>query len=450
MARKDLMKLGLSIRGTGYHAAAWRHAQVPAGGDLSFAHYLKVAEIAERGAFDMIFFADAVAIREDLSRREAIARTASLARLEPITLLSAIAARTSHIGLTATASTSYNEPYHIARKFASLDHISGGRACWNAVTSWSDAEAWNFGRDEHYDYAFRYGRAREFVEVVLGLWDSWEEGTAGRDKKSGIYFDPQKLHRLNHKGAHFSVRGPLNVERTPQGRPVVCQAGQSEEGQALAAATADIVFSAAQTLDAARVYYESVKGRLAAHGRSRDSLKVLPGILPIVGRDRDEAKRKYDALQALIDPEVGRSLVETLVGDLGDHPLDAPLPDLPATRTIRSLAGILNTIAQDGRLTLRQLYEAVAAGRGHRTVIGDARDVADALEEWFVAEAADGFNVAGAYLPGSIEDFTALVVPELRRRGLFRSAYEGRTLRENLGLAVPENRYAAARRAAGS
>ncbi|MDJ0391685.1 NtaA/DmoA family FMN-dependent monooxygenase [Roseomonas sp. E05] len=280
------------MRGVGYHSGAWRHPDVPAGGARDFRHFLRSAQTAERGLFDMVFLADGIGIRGRDEPPGALCRSDQNAELEPLTLLSALAPMTSHIGLVATASTTYNEPYHIARKFGSLDHISGGRAGWNVVTSWSDAEALNFGRDSQMAYADRYERAMEFVQVVLGLWDSWEADAFLQDKSSGIFFDPAKLHTLAHCGKHFKVRGPLSVARTPQGRPVIVQAGASEQGRDIAAATADIVFSAEQDLSKARDYYACIKGRLAGHGRAWESLLILPGIVPIVGRTRAEAQAK--------------------------------------------------------------------------------------------------------------------------------------------------------------
>ena len=440
------LRLGAFLMETGHHVAGWRAPDVPAHAALDFALYQRLAQTAERACFDAIFFADSVA-SDSGPGTEAMARAV---RFEPITLLSALAASTSRLGLIATATTTYNEPYHVARKFASLDQISQGRAGWNLVTSDNSAEAGNFGRDEHVDHAQRYVRAREFHDVVTGLWDSWEDDAFPNDKAGARYFDPARRHPLEHRGAHFSVRGPLNVARSPQGRPVVVQAGSSEAGRQLAAATAEVVFTAQPTLAAARAFYADLKARVAGAGRAPDSLKIMPGVFAVVGRSTDEARAKYEQLQSLVDPAAGVALVSRMIGnfDLSGYPLDEPLPPLPETQTgQRSRQQLLTGLAQEGALTLRQLYQRIAGGRGHFTVVGNASEVADALQEWFEGGAADGFNVMPPTLPGGLDDFATLVVPELQRRGLFRTRYEGRTLREHLGLQRPafgERRLAAA------
>ncbi|WP_145145084.1 LLM class flavin-dependent oxidoreductase [Roseomonas gilardii] len=438
------MRLGLSMRFLGYHAAAWRHPDMVPRGAFDFGQYREVARLAEQGCFDMLFLADSVAIRGHDRPEGSACRSAQNAELEPVTLLSALAAVTSRIGLVATASTTYNEPYHVARKFASLDHISGGRAGWNVVTSWSEAEAWNFSRESHPDYDTRYGRAAEFVDVVRGLWDSWEDGEPVADKASGIYYDPARLHALNHRGPHFSVRGPLSIPRTPQGRPLIVQAGASSQGQDIAARTADVVYSAEHELGAARDYYTGLKGRLARHGRDPGELLILPGIVPVVGRTEQEARDKFARLQDLIHPLVGLSYLTQLVGDLSAYPVDGPVPALTDDPAIRSFARILLGKARAGNQTIRQLYEDVASGWGMRVLVGDPGQIADEMVLWFREGAADGFNICPTHLPGGLADFNTLVLPELRRRGLFRTAYEGRTLRQNLGLREPANRYTAA------
>lgn len=430
---KRTIKLGVSMIGLGYHLANWRHPDAPADGNMSLPHFMRVIQAAERGLFDMGFLADGVGIRFHDEPKGALCRTAKNVQFEPLTLLSALAMVTKNIGLVATASTTYNEPYHVARKFASLDHISGGRAGWNVVTSVTDMEARNFNRDVAPGYDVRYDRAAEFVEVVRGLWDSWEDDAFVRDKVSGINYDPAKLHVLNHSGPHFKVAGPLNVARTPQGAPVIVQAGASEQGRELAAATADVVYAAAQTLEAAQAYYASVKGRMAKYGRHPDELKIMPGLMAIPGRTRQEAQDRYDVLQELVDPLVGLGALSNYLGDLSAYPLDGPVPE-PPNRRMHSRAGIFLDIARRDNLTIRQLYLSVAGGNGHRTVIGTPADIADAMEEWFHHEAADGFNILPPWLPGGLEDVVDMVVPELQRRGLYRTAYEGRTLRENLGI----------------
>ncbi|ALL66786.1 Nitrilotriacetate monooxygenase component A [Paraburkholderia caribensis MBA4] len=443
-SRKGHLRLGAFLYPTGHHIAAWRHPDSVVDAGRDFRHYVQLAQAAEAAKFDLVFLADGAGTRGD--NVDFLSRTAHsyVAQFEPLTLLSALAAVTQRIGLVGTASTTFNEPYHIARKFASLDHISGGRAGWNLVTSSSAHEAKNFNFDEHLAHARRYERAVEFAEVVEGLWDSWDEDAFVRDKASGRYFDPSKRHVLDHRGEFFNVRGPLNVERSPQGRPVVVQAGSSEAGKALAARTAEVIFTAQQTLDDAVAFYTDVKGRMAAYGREPDDLKIMPGVMPIVGATESEAREKFDALQALIDPAVGLALVSTVTGgfDLSGYPLDGPIPELPETNASKSRQSLALELARRENLTIRELYLRIAGARGHWQLVGTPEQIVDALEERFVNYGADGYNVMPALLPNSLDDFIRLVLPELRRRGLFRSEYEGRTLRENLGLAQPVSRYA--------
>ena len=424
--------LGLSMRYLGYHDAGWRHPKVPAGGASDYQHFLHCARQAERGRFDMIFFADGLGVRADDVPAGSLSHSNRNVELEPLTLLSALAPMTRHIGLVATASTTYNEPFHIARKFGSLDHISGGRAGWNVVTSWSEQEAWNFNRDAHLDYETRYERAQEFVQVVTGLWNSWEEDAFLHDKASGRFYDPEKLHVLNHRGKHFAVRGPLTVKRTPQGRPIIVQSGASEVGREIAAAHADVVYSVALNPGAAKAFYDDLKPRMAKHGRQPDQMKIMPALLPVVGRTQAEAEDKFAELQALIDPLVGLAHIYAEMGDLSGYPLDGPVPE-PKDPTLRSIAYEWWRKAQAENLTIRQLYMKRSVGVGFH-VVGTAAQVADAIEDWTEQGAADGFNVTPTHLPHGIDDFVELVVPELQRRGLSRTEYEGMTLRENLGL----------------
>jgi alkanesulfonate monooxygenase SsuD/methylene tetrahydromethanopterin reductase-like flavin-dependent oxidoreductase (luciferase family) len=404
------LKLGAFLMATGHHVAAWRHPEVPANAGLDFTHYKQLAQIAEAANFDALFVADSVAA----PTHDIASRMARSDHFEPLTLLSALSAVTEHIGLIATATTSYNEPYHVARKFASLDHLSGGRAGWNLVTSDNAAEALNFGRDEHIGHPERYSRAREFHQVVTGLWDSWEDDAFVRDKASGAYYDPSKLHVLDHVGEHFQVKGPLNVARSPQGQPVIVQAGSSETGRELAAQTAEVVFTAQTSLASAQAFYADLKGRLPKYGRSADSLKIMPGVFVVVGGNFDLSK----------------------------YPLDGPLPELPLTESgQQSRQKLLTELAGRENLTLAELGRKIAGGRGHYSLVGTPEQIADRLQEWFEQGAADGFNVLVPHLPGGLEDFANGVVPELQRRGLFRTEYEGRTLRENLGLARPGNRF---------
>jgi FMN-dependent oxidoreductase (nitrilotriacetate monooxygenase family) len=338
-------------------------------------------------------------------------------------------------------STTYNEPFHVARKFASLDHLSGGRAAWNVVTSANQAEAQNFNKEDHLLHALRYERAEEFLEVVTGLWDSWEDDAIVADKDNAVFADRSKLHTLHHKGEWFSVRGPLNVARPIQGHPVVIQAGSSEPGKELAARTAEVIFTAWQTLEEAQLFYSDVKGRLSKYGRSPDDMKIMPGIFPIIGRTEQEADEKKALLEELIPQEAGVSLLSGLISfDLTPYPVDGPLPELPDLQQInggKSRFTLLKDLADREELTIRQLYQRIAGARGHREIKGTPIQIADQLEEWFVNGAADGFNIMPPYLPGGLDDFVELVVPELQRRGLFRTDYKGSTLREHLGLKRP-------------
>ncbi|WP_226489112.1 LLM class flavin-dependent oxidoreductase [Pseudomonas sp. B20] len=434
------MKLGAFLMATGHHVAAWRHPEVPADAGLDFKHYRHVARVAEAAKFDVLFVADSVAA----ATGDIASRMARSDHFEPLTLLSALSAVTEHIGLIATATTTYNEPYHVARKFASLDHLSGGRAGWNLVTSDAAAEAQNFGRAEHVGHAERYSRAREFHQVVTGLWDSWADDAFTRDKASGEYYDPARLHVLNHEGEHFRVKGPLNVARSPQGQPVVVQAGSSEVGRDLAAQTAEVVFTAQTSLASAQAFYADLKGRLSTYGRAVDSLKIMPGVFIVVAETEALANAKFESFQELVEPQVGVALLGRMLGnfDLSGYPLDGPLPELPLTDSgQRSRQKLLTELADQENLTLAQLGRRIAGGRGHYSLIGTPEQVADELQRWFEQGAADGFNVLVPHLPGGLEDVAQLLVPELQRRGLFRTEYEGTTLRENLGLQRPAYRF---------
>ncbi|HBP6730599.1 TPA: LLM class flavin-dependent oxidoreductase [Pseudomonas aeruginosa] len=434
------LSLGAFLMATGHHVSAWRHPEVPADGGLDFRLYKCLAQVAEAAKFDAVFVADSVAAPTS----EIASRMARSDHFEPLTLLSALAAVTERIGLIGTVTTSYNEPYHVARKFASLDHISEGRAGWNLVTSDAAAEALNFNRQEHFGHAERYARAREFHEVVTGLWDSWEDDAFTRDKISGQYYDPAKLHVLNHEGEHFRVQGPLNVARSPQGRPVIVQAGSSETGRELAAQTAEVVFTAQTSLAAARDFYNDLKGRLPRFGRSADDLRIMPGVFVVVGQSQTEAQEKFEEFQELVEPRVGVALLSRMLGnfDLSAYPLDGPLPELPLTDSgQRSRQLLLTELAGRENLTLAQLGRRIAGGRGHYSLIGTPTQIADELQAWFEGGAADGFNVLVPHLPGGLEDVANHVVPELQRRGLFRREYSGSTLRDHLGLTRPANRH---------
>ncbi len=438
-----MMKLGLFIAGSGHHIAAWRDPGTHAEAVLSLAHYVEMARVAERGCFDLLFTADTNATfgPDDIG---VWSRTTGALRLEPLTLLSALAMVTERIGLVSTATTTYLEPYHVARLFASLDQISGGRAGWNLVTSQAAAEALNFNRAAHVPHGERYDRAREFAEVVLGLWDSWDEDAIVADKASGLFFHPDKLHFLDHAGAHFAVRGPLTIKRSPQGRPVIVHAGQSEPGRELAAAFAEVIFTVQQDLEEARGFSADMKARVAKHGRSPDHVKIMPGVMTIVGRTRHEAEARYEKLQSLIHPALGIKTLSEIVGfDLSPYPLDGPLPELARTNTEQQgRQKVVLDMARRESLTLRQLYMRVSGARAHRAICGTAAEIADSLEDWYRKGAADGFNIMPLTFPEGLEDFVGGVIPELQRRGLFRRAYEGRTLRQNLGLPVPPSRWA--------
>ena len=425
------MKLGLFLAPGGHHMAAWRHPDAYPNG-FSLKSYVAVAQVAERGCFDMLFVADVFSLTPEGGRQDSF-------RFEPLTLLAALAMATQHIGLVATATTSFNEPYNVARKFASLDHLSDGRAGWNVVTSSSTKEAYNFSREAHRPHADRYRTAHEFVEVVRGLWDSWDDDAVGIDKASGLFFDAQKMHMLNHDGAEFSVRGPLTLPRSPQGHPVLVQAGSSEDGKTLASQFAEVIFTIQRELPAAQAFYADIKARVAAFGRAPEHALVLPGVMPVVGRTRQEAQDKYEQLQALIHPQAGLvGLSRNLGVDLTGVDVDGPLPPIDITKLSQSRAvGMVETARRDN-LTVRQVYERLLVSKGHRQLIGSATDVADSLQAWFEADAADGFNVMPAVMPGGLADFVDLVVPELQRRGLFRKAYQGSMLRDHLGLPRPQ------------
>ncbi|AGT08457.1 LLM class flavin-dependent oxidoreductase [Paracoccus aminophilus] len=433
------MSLGLFLLGAGHHIAAWRLPEAPPNAAVSFPHYQAIAAEAEAAKFDAIFFADSASVRD--FGISPIDRDERSIRLEPLTLLSALAVSTDRIGLIATASTTYNEPYNLARRFASLDLLSGGRAGWNLVTSANAQDGPNFSLEAHPEHGVRYDRAHEFEEVVRGLWHSWEgEDAFPLDKTGGQIFRPEALHPLNHKGAHFAVRGPLSVPPSAQGHPVIIQAGASEAGRDTAARTAEVVFAAHQSFDEAFAFYQDVKRRLAAYGRAPEDLKILPGVSPFIGRTRAEAQASFDELQDLVTPEVGLKLLQPFAGglDLRDYDLDGPLPDLPVTTNAIGRQKLLVDLARRENLTIRQLYLHIAGARGHWQLIGTASEIAGELEHYFKNGAADGFNIMPPALQRSLGPITELLLPELRRRGLFRKDYTGTTLREHLGLRRPD------------
>lgn len=435
MPRNELMSLGAFIHPAGHHVAAWRHPDVSPD-PLDIQQYIHIARTAEQACFDALFIADSLAVF-DSSEAHKMARSNYF---EPVTLLATLSAVTKNIGLIATATTSYNQPYHIARQFASLDHLSGGRAGWNLVTSDAANEAANFNRDQHFSHQERYLRAREFYQVVEGLWNSWEEDAFIYNKQDGLVYHPQKMHPLDHQGDYFQVRGPLNIARSPQGKPVVVQAGSSEAGKALAAETADVVFTAQSSLEKAKLFYQDVKKRLKAHNRTADGLKIMPGMLLVTGKSQSEAEDKYQQFQQLVLPEVGIALLGRMLGnfDLSGYPQDEPLPELPLSDSgQQSRQALLRAIAAEENLTLAELGLRIAGGRGHHSVIGTPQQIADELQCWFEEYAADGFNIMVPHLPQGLDDIARDVVPELQRRGLFRHSYQGNTLRNHLGLTIP-------------
>lgn len=428
------------MRPVSIHTSAWRYPGAYPDANFNFQHYVRFIQTLERGCFDAFFMADHLAVLN--MPMAALQRSATVTSFDPLTLLPALAALTARIGLIATASTSYNDPYHIARKFASLDHISGGRAGWNVVTSANPHEALNFGREEHLDHAARYRRAREFYEVVTGLWDSWADDAFIRDVEQGVYFDPERLHVLAHKGDDFSVRGPLNVARPIQGWPVIVQAGSSEAGRQLAAETAEMVFSADVALDIAQAFYADVKGRMAAVGRDPAHLKIMPGAFVVVGNSLTEAEDRKRHLDSLVHPDSGISSLSVLLGcDARAFDLDGPLPEIPESNASRSSRDKLVTMARTRNMTVRQLAQWVGGAFGILEMIGTPTMIADQMQEWLESRACDGFNVMFPHLPAGLDDFVDRVVPELQRRGIFRTHYQGHTLRSHLGLPRPANRY---------
>ncbi|MFF8766846.1 LLM class flavin-dependent oxidoreductase [Nocardiopsis dassonvillei] len=435
------LHLNAFLMGVGHHEAAWRHPRTRQDGVLDVAHFQNLARVAERGRLDSVFFADGLAVGHRVERN-------TLAVFEPITLLSAMAAVTERVGLIATASTGYYPPYLLARAFASLDHISGGRAGWNIVTSGREDEAANFGLDQVPEHADRYARAAEFTDVVVKLWDSWEDGALRLDAEEGVFADPDRVHAIDHEGERFRVRGPLNSPRPPQGRPVLVQAGSSEDGREFAARYAEAVFTAQQTLREGVDFYRDLKGRLARFGRAPQELKVLPGIVPFIAPTEAAAKELEAEFTGLISPDYAlRQLSQMLGVDLTGHPLDAPLPPLPGEDGIRgnkSRFTLVADLAARESLTVGELIGRLGGGRGHRTFAGTPEQVADEIQGWFEAGAADGFNVMPPHLPGGLEDFVDQVVPILRERGLFREEYEGTTLRDHYGLPRPPSQYAEA------
>jgi FMN-dependent oxidoreductase (nitrilotriacetate monooxygenase family) len=426
------MHLGLFVLGTGHHVAAWRLEDAEAGAE-DFQFIERLARTAERAKFDLVFFADALNTGPNV-------HPSVMVRLEPLTLLAALAVRTSHIGLAATASTTYSDPYNLARAFASIDHLSRGRAAWNVVAGAFSEAAANFGHASHPPHDVRYAIAAEFVQVVKGLWDSWEDDAIVMDKATGQFADISKMHELNHKGRYFSVKGPLNISRPPQGYPVIIQAGASEKGRDLAASIAEIVFAVQQDLESAKKAAADLRARAVKFGRDPTHIKIMPGVCPIIGSSEAEAKAKLTALGDFSDPvSAMRVLSERLGQDLSCYPLDGPVPDLPQSTVMQGHAVTLSALARRHKMTLRELRDYAASAMGHRLLLGTPEQVADGLEEWFAAGAVDGYNIMPPWFPGAFNDFVDQVLPVLQRRGLFRNEYAGRTLRDHLGLPRPSH-----------
>ena len=428
------MHLGVFVLGTGNHSAGWRYPGAMTTG-CSFPVMVSIARIAERGKFDLFFISDSLAMDPG-------DHPSFVSRFEPTTLIGALSAVTTHIGLGATVSTSFGEPYHVARAFASLDHLSGGRAAWNVVTSSASAAALNFSRERHFEHDLRYEIANEFVDVVRGLWDCWDDDAVVADRASGTFLDAAKVRPLNHKGRFFSVRGPLNMQRCPQGHPVIIQAGGSPPGQELSARCADLVFSVVNGDPAsAKAAYDSLKQRVIKHARPPEAVPILPGVMPIIGETDEAAKEQLARLQSWLSSTNALTLVSARLGhDISGYPLDAPVPDFPQTDRGQAFSKALFEMARRERMTLRDLYNITAAARGHWVICGTPKKIADILEEWFTGGMADGFVVMPAYFPGAFDDFVDRVVPELQRRGLYRRDYERTTLRDHLGLARVERR----------
>ena len=430
------LRLGLFVQALGHHVGGWR-AEGAKGSPTDIDWFTWIARKAEEGKFDMFFVGDALAT--------SVHRLPStMSRLEPLTLLSALAVQTKHIGLAATASTTFDEPFHLARALCSVDHISRGRGAWNVVTSFSLDAARNFSREDLPSHADRYEMAREFLDVAFKLWDGWEEDAIVREKDTGRYSDESKIHAANHKGKHFQVQGPLNIARSPQGRPVIIEAGSSPAGQQLAAQTAEVVFTAASSLEEGQAFYQSQKQFVRDAGRQPDHLLILPGVMPIVGRTREEAQEVWNQLNELVDIDNGIEQLSARFGvDMTAYPLDGPVPEIPATEGSQSRVKLLTELAARENLTLRQLAAVAAGSRGHRVVVGTAEDIADDFQYWLEQGGADGFNIMPAVLPDQLELFVELVIPELQRRGLFRTDYQYSTLRENLGLPSVDENFAA-------
>jgi FMN-dependent oxidoreductase (nitrilotriacetate monooxygenase family) len=431
------------MRPVGIHTAWWRYPGAYPDANFNLKHLIRFAQTLERGRFDAWFMADHLAVLN--MPMAALKRSATVTSFDPLTLLPALAMVTEHLGLIATASSTFEPAYMIARRFASLDHISGGRAGWNLVTTSNPDAALNFGLTEHMEHGERYRRAREFFDVVTGLWDSWAEDAFIRDVEAGTYFDPERMHVLDHKGEFLSVRGPLNIARPIQGWPVIVQAGASDAGRQLAAETAEMIFASGGKLTDAQHYYADVRERAQKVGRDPDHIKILPGCLVVVGDTAEEARKKRALLDSLVHPDSGIASLSIALGcDASQFDLDGPLPEIPESNASKSGRERVVERARRDNLTVRQLAQ-IAGSYGGLALVGTPAMIADQMAEWLYGDACDGFNIMFPWVPGGLDDFVDRVVPELQRRHLFRREYQGRTLRENLGLPRPENRFFAKR-----
>ena len=441
MSSERQMRLGVFLAGTGSNMASWRHPDAVADGAINLEYYLDLTRRAEASKLDFVFFGDGLYISEK-------SHPNFLNRFEPLTLLAYLAAYTSHIGLAATLSTTYSDPFTVARQFGTIDQVSDGRAGWNIVTSPLEGSALNYSRPEHPQHDLRYRMADEFLEVTKGLWDSWEEGAFVRNKRTGQFIDPSKMHRLDHQGEFYSVQGPLAISRSKQGRPVLIQAGSSEAGKDFASKHADVIFTGQGSIPAAREFYEDVKERAVRHGRKPDELLILPGCAPVVGETEEEAERKYREIAGLVEIEDALNYLGRYFNDMDFSPygLDEPFPELGdfARNGWESATDKLKQLARDEKLTLREM--ALRTTTPKTVFMGTPERVADTMQEWFEAGVVDGFMMNAAVLPVGLTDFLDGVLPILKERGLFRGEYEHGTLHENLGLAIPPNRYEAARR----
>jgi FMN-dependent oxidoreductase (nitrilotriacetate monooxygenase family) len=432
--RHEQLHLGAFIYYAGHHHAGWRHPDSGVEGMFDVKFHRELARTAERGKLDMIFFAD---LLYAVNVEQAVA-----GMLEPITLLSALSAATEKIGLTATVSTTYNEPFNVARKFSTLDHISGGRAGWNIVTSQLDLEAHNYGRDKHPEHGLRYEMASEFVEAVTGLWDSWADDALVLNRQTGQFADQTKVRPVDYNGQWYKTKGPLNVPRSPQGYPVLIQAGSSEPGKAFAASAGEVIFTAQQSLESAQAFYRSVNEKLAEHGRKPGSLKIMPGLSPVLGATEEEAQQRFRELQELIPHAAITAFLSGFLNfELSGYSLDEELPDIPdpveASNGMKSRVGLIMEMARREKLSMLELGRRVLGARGHLQFVGTPVQLADLIEHWFEQYGCDGFNIMAPVLPGGLDDFVDQVVPILQQRGLFREDYTGSTLREHLGLERP-------------